>query len=520
MAEEEQLSNSLEFTPTWVVAVVCFVIVLISLCAERSLHKLGKFLHREKQDALFEALQKLKEELMLLGFISLLLTVFQNLISKICIPSHVANDMLPCKRPTSEDSHHGRRLLSEGGLGHCEKGKVQMLSLEALHHLHIFIFVLAVVHVVFCVTTMILGGAKIRQWKQWEDSIRRGIKASQNLRTDVDKTQAKHHREFLENASGYWNRVAIVSWILSFFKQFYGSVTKSDYIALRQGFIKEHCPNNPTFNFHKYMLRTLEVDFRKIVGISWYLWLFVVIFLLMNMDGWHSYFWLSFLPLILLLLVGTKLEHIITRLAQEVVEKKEEDQESQQKTGRKKTNDNETLRVRPSDEHFWFHKPAFVLILIHFILFQNSFEIAFFFWIWCTYGFDSCVMEKVGFVIPRLFVGVIVQVLCSYSTLPLYTLVTQMGSMFKEGMLGEHEGTIKGWIEGVKSGRENMQNNSRRTEIQKMDTELSEIVQITEHESAEIVQIAEQSTAVDEEGTSKTYMTELSHKSKPPFSSS
>uniref|UniRef100_A0A803PIP8 MLO-like protein n=1 Tax=Cannabis sativa TaxID=3483 RepID=A0A803PIP8_CANSA len=302
---------------------------------------------------------------MLLGFISLLLTVFQNLISKICIPSHVANDMLPCKRPTSEDSHHGRRLLSEGGLGHCEKGKVQMLSLEALHHLHIFIFVLAVVHVVFCVTTMILGGAKISHWKQWEDSIRRDIKASQNLRTDVDKTQAKHHREFLENASGYWNRVAIVSWIL------------------------------------------VPMAFRCDLSSNEY--------------GWMA----------LILLV--------------------------------------------------------IIFAIDLLLFKCS--------------------------------AVTAHYLCTHSLLRLVARM-QMGSMFKEGMLGEHEGTIKGWIEGVKSGRENMPNNSRRTEIQKMDTELSEIVQITEHESAEILQIAEQSTAVDEEGTSKTYMTELSHKSKPPFSSS
>ncbi|XP_062095697.1 MLO-like protein 13 [Humulus lupulus] len=518
MAEEELSSNTLEFTPTWVVAVVCFVIVLISLCAERSLHKLGKFLLREKQDALFEALQKLKEELMLLGFISLLLTVFQNLISKICIPSHVADDMLPCKRHTSENNHHGRRLLSEGGSGHCKTGKVQMLSLEALHHLHIFIFVLAVVHVVFCVTTMVLGGAKIRHWKQWEDSIRKETRASQNLRKDVEKMHSQHHREFLQHATAKWRRVAIVSWTLSFFKQFYGSVSKSDYIALRQGFIKEHCPRYPTFDFHKYMLRTLEIDFRKIVGISWYLWLFVVIFLLLNMNGWHSYFWLSFLPLILLLLVGAKLEHIITRLAQEVVEKKEEDQESQQKTGREKTSENETLRVKPSDEHFWFRKPGIVLILIHFILFQNSFEMAFLFWIWCTYGFDSCIMEKVGYIIPRLFIGVIVQVLCSYSTLPLYTIVTQMGSMFKEGMFRQ-QSTIIDWFKDVQSKTDNNGADSSKREIQKMDTELSEIVQITEPEPAGMVQIAEQSSVVDEGGTS-TYMTDLSHKTKPPFSSS
>lgn len=37
-------------------------------------------------------------ELMLLGFVSLLLAVTQESISKICIPSKLANTMLPCRR--------------------------------------------------------------------------------------------------------------------------------------------------------------------------------------------------------------------------------------------------------------------------------------------------------------------------------------------------------------------------------------------------------------------------------------
>ncbi|XVF52122.1 hypothetical protein PTKIN_Ptkin04bG0239500 [Pterospermum kingtungense] len=432
MAAEEE-SSSLEYSPTWVVAAVCFLIVLISLIVERGLHHLGKHL---EQDALFQALQKLKEELMLLGFISLLLTVCQGLVSKMCIPTHYASTMLPCKRYEGKSHeeyspqplNNRRRLFStEGSSNHCSReGKAPLLSLEALHHLHIFIFVLAVVHVVFCVTTMLLGGARIRQWKRWEPSI--PIRAE-----DTDY----HHTSFAQHAKGYWGRASIVSWTMAFFKQFYGSVNKSDYIALRQGFIKTHCPSNPGFDFHKYMMRTLEVDFKKVVGISWYLWLFVVVFLLLNVAGWHTYFWLSFLPVVLLLLVGAKLEHIIVRLAQDVDKMKEH---------------GEAARVKPSDEHFWFNRPYIVLHLIHFILFQNAFELAFFFWILSTYGFHSCIMEKMGYIIPRLIMGVMVQVLCSYITMPLYAIVTQMGSTFKEGMFKEFiKSSLDNWMH--RSGR-------------------------------------------------------------------
>ncbi|KAK1309739.1 MLO-like protein 13 [Acorus calamus] len=311
----EMLRESLEYTPTWVVAAVCSIIVLISLLVERFLHYLGKFLKHKNQHAVFEALQKLKEELMLLGFISLLLTVFQNWISQICIPESITFDMLPCKLPEGSDvgqeSHsHGafsvehnwrrRRLLSGGSnSGHCKQGKVPLLSLEALHHLHIFIFVLAVVHVIFCATTMVLGGMKIREWKHWEVSIRASIRNGKVEAPAKGVHHMHHHKLFIkEYASGFWRKSFVVSWMMSFLKQFYASVTKTDYIALRSGFINTHCMGNPDLDFHKYMMRVLQSDFRRVVGISWYLWLFVVVFLLLNIDGWHTYFWLSFLPLI------------------------------------------------------------------------------------------------------------------------------------------------------------------------------------------------------------------------------
>ncbi|KAI4375819.1 hypothetical protein MLD38_013643 [Melastoma candidum] len=448
-----EASSSLAYTPTWVVASVCLVFVLLSLWVERALHHLGKFLKRKKQDALFEALQKLKEELMILGFISLLLSVFQTIISRVCIPDHLAEQMTPCKNhAVSEAGAASRRLLSSetAAASHCPKGKVPIMSVEALHQLHIFIFVLAVVQVIFCGITIFLGSARIRQWKAWEKSILKGTTSSNTAETssgaplkteiDVEETR-KHHLIFRRRATGYWRRAVVVSWTISFFKQFHNSITKSDYIALRHGFIMKHCPSVPEFDFHQFMMRTLEVDFKKIVGISWFLWLFVVFFLLLNVHGWNTYFWLSILPLALLLLVGTKLEHIITRLALDI--------------------DPEAAQVRPSDDHFWFGRPAIILWLIHFILFQNAFEIAFYFWILCTYGFHSCMREKLGLLIPRLVMGVVVQVVCSYSTLPLYALVSQMGSTFKRSMFQEHtQQYLKGWVGEAKFRKGHEKNGS------------------------------------------------------------
>lgn len=458
--------TTLEFTPTWVVAGVCTVIVAISLALERLLHFLGKYLKSKNQKPLNEALQKVKEELMLLGFISLLLTVFQGAISKLCVPASLTEHLLPCdlndKAKAEHDSSSGetgssttkhfqtffvssisgtaRRLLAEHSAsqtGYCaKKDKVPLLSLEALHHLHIFIFILAIVHVTFCVLTVVFGGLKIRQWKHWEDSI-----AKENFDTDqVLKPKVTHvhqHAFIKDHFLGIGKDSALLGWLHSFLKQFYASVTKSDYATLRLGFIMTHCRGNLKFNFHKYMIRALEDDFKHVVGISWYLWIFVVVFLFLNINGWHTYFWIAFIPFVLLLAVGTKLEHVITQLAHEVAEKHVAIEGD--------------LVVQPSDDHFWFQRPRIVLFLIHFILFQNAFEIGFFFWIWVQYGFDSCIMGQVRYIVPRLIIGVFVQVLCSYSTLPLYAIVTQMGTSFKKAIFDEHvQVGLVGWAQKVK----------------------------------------------------------------------
>lgn len=449
MAAEGEAA-ALEFTPTWIVAAVCSLIVLLSLVAERCLHYLGKTLKKKNQKPLFEALLKVKEELMLLGFISLLLTVFQGMIQRTCIPEHWTFHMLPCEKPDEKSgeaatTEHfvavgtlgriGRRLLSEGAAGaHCQKkGKVPLLSLEAIHQLHIFIFVLAITHVIFSVTTMLLGGAQIHQWQQWENGIQKN--ATGNGPKKV--THVRHHEFIKKRFKGIGKDSIILSWLHSFGKQFYRSVSKSDYTTMRLGFIMTHCPGNPKFDFHRYMVRVLEADFKKVVGISWYLWVFVVIFLLLNVNGWHTYFWIAFLPLFLLLAIGTKLEHVIAQLAHDVAEKH--------------TAIEGDVIIKPSDEHFWFGKPRIILYLIHFILFQNAFEIAFFFWILSTYGFDSCIMGQVRFIVPRLVIGVVIQLLCSYSTLPLYAIVTQMGSCYKKEIFNEHvQQGVLGWAQKVK----------------------------------------------------------------------
>nr|XP_043606837.1 MLO-like protein 8 [Erigeron canadensis] len=391
---------------------------------------------------MFEALEKVKAELMVLGFISLLLTFSQYYIVKICIPDSIADTMLPCpvrgkskKDEEGEVSHRlllsyeQRRYLVEDVISTCKKGKVPIITVDGLHQLHILIFFLAVLHVAYSALTMALGRLKIRGWKQWE-----GETSSHDYEFSNDPTRFRltHETSFVKAHTSFWTRYSFFFYIGCFFRQFFRSVSKSDYLTVRNGFINVHLARGSKFNFQKYVKRSLEDDFQVVVGISPVLWTSFVIFLLLNVNGWHALFWASLLPLVVILAVGTKLQSILTKMALEITERHAVVQG--------------IPLVQASDKHFWFSKPHFILHLIHFALFQNAFQITYFLWIWYEYNMGSCFHENIKLVILKLVIGVGVLILCSYITLPLYALVSQMGSTMKKSIFDEQTAkALKNW---------------------------------------------------------------------------
>ncbi|KAF2300576.1 hypothetical protein GH714_014107 [Hevea brasiliensis] len=282
--------RSLEQTPTWAVAIVCFVLVLVSIIIEYIIHLIGKWLKKKHKRALYEALEKVKSELMLLGFISLLLTVGQGPISNICIPEKVGSSWHPCSKeeeaninkaevPATENENR-RKLLTisdSGGSLHrvlagttttdkCGEREVPFVSSEGIHQLHIFIFVLAVFHVLYCVLTMVLGRAKMRRWKSWEKETRT---AEYQFSHDPERFRFARETSFGRRHLSFWTKTPVLIWIVCFFRQFVRSVPKVDYLTLRHGFIMAHLApqSHMKFDFQKYINRSLEEDFKVVVGI-------------------------------------------------------------------------------------------------------------------------------------------------------------------------------------------------------------------------------------------------------------
>ncbi|KAL1549452.1 hypothetical protein AAHA92_17556 [Salvia divinorum] len=486
MAAGDLASISLEQTPTWAIATLCFIIVSISIILEHIFQLVTNWLKGRRETALYDAMGRLKSELMLLGFMSLLLAATQQYISKICVPSEVADTMLPCRKQVviaetqslsayrhfvDGPSAYGlawdgvkkqfdnnpnlqksisRRLADDVGgqvnktekndnaTDSCSsKGKVSLVTEKGIQQLQHFIFVLAVMQIVYSVLTLALGRAKMRRWKAWEKETQT---TDYQVANDPNRFRLTRETTFGRRHSNCTD-TAMQLWIICFFRQFFHSVAKVDYFTIRHGFIMAHFSSSQSnFDFQKYIERSLDEDFTVMVSISPMMWFLVVIFMLLDVRGWHSYLWISYVPLLIVLTLGTKLEVIVTKMAVQLRDK------------------NNVIigvpLVKPNDELFWFRRPGFVLSLLHLTLFVNAFELAFFIWVTIQFGFSSCYHEHTVIIATRIVLAVAVQVICSYITLPLYALVTQMGSEFRGEILGERTALIlKQWHAQVRARR-------------------------------------------------------------------
>ncbi|KAE8734230.1 Thioredoxin superfamily protein [Hibiscus syriacus] len=414
---ETSSAITLEKTPTWAVAAVVFVLISISIFIEHLFHLLAKYFNKRRRKSLIQVLDKIKSELLQLGFISLLLTVSEKPIANVCIPKSVGETFLPCSHPSNDSPEEAK----------CEaQGKVSLLSREGVNELQYLIFGLAFFHSLSCVLTFSLGMAKMRRWESWESETRT---LEYQFSNDPRRFLLINQTPFARRHLRFWSEYKFLRWPACFLRQFYASVSKVDYFTLRHGFITAHFSEGSYFDFQKYIERALEKDFGVVVGTSLWVWIFSMFFIFLNAHGFYGYLWLPFIPLL----------GIITRMCLESHEK------SQVVRG--------TFLVKPSDHFFCFGRPKLLLHLMHLILFQNSFQLAFFTLTWYRFGLRSCFHRKTEEIVIRPAVGVLVQILCGYVTLPLYALVIQMGTSMKKAIFGEKV------VEGLKRWRANARKN-------------------------------------------------------------
>ncbi|KAL3527224.1 hypothetical protein ACH5RR_011880 [Cinchona calisaya] len=456
MAKSEE-GRSLTETPTWAVATVVTILVVFGFFIHGCLRRLRKWLDETKRKPLLAALEKIKDELMLFGLLSLLMGHWIVFVSKICVKSSaLSTRFYPCApgntvMRTSSVNHavligvdnlnssYSSQLEKTGEKNFCPEGHESFASRESLEQLHRFLFILGTTHVFYSFLGLALAVIKIYSWRTWENHAKLvALQVSQ----DSEETSGRMTRlsSFISNHTSHpWSHHRVLVWLLCFSRQFWSSIIQADYMALRLGFITTH--QLPlAYDFHKYMIRSMEEEFREIVGISVPLWIFTISCIILGFHGTNIYFWISFLPTTLILLIGTKLHRIVVKLAVEITE-------AVPQTGFHQFN----LR----DELFWFGKPRLLLRLIQFITFQNAFEMATYIWsLWEIRG-PSCFTENHTFLVIRLTFGLISQFWCSFITFPLYVIIAQMGTKYKKSIVSEEvRRSLHGWMNKARTHQE------------------------------------------------------------------
>uniref|UniRef100_A0A6N2K907 MLO-like protein n=1 Tax=Salix viminalis TaxID=40686 RepID=A0A6N2K907_SALVM len=199
--------RSLQDTPTWALATVCFVFIFTGIFIEYLIHLLSHWLKKSRKTALYEALEKLKSD-------------------------------------------------------YCgSRGMTSLISESGINQLNIFIFVIAIMQIVYTVLTMALGRAKMRRWKAWERETQTFDYQAAN---DPNRFRYARQTTFARRHMSSFAATSTQLWIKCFFRQFFSSVAKVDYLTLRHGFLAAHLPNNSSFNFQRYIQRSLDYDFKEV----------------------------------------------------------------------------------------------------------------------------------------------------------------------------------------------------------------------------------------------------------------
>eukprot|EP01023_Acetabularia_acetabulum_P006120 TRINITY_DN12554_c0_g1_i11.p1 TRINITY_DN12554_c0_g1~~TRINITY_DN12554_c0_g1_i11.p1 ORF type:complete len:653 (-),score=135.65 TRINITY_DN12554_c0_g1_i11:726-2684(-) len=279
----------LDETPRWRLSILFLVVVFLSLVGHIGLHCLEEYFKKHKRTGLKHTLQSLKDELFALGLITLLLITLQDQIVKLCIDG--GDDTYSQGYPTTN-----RKLLAgTGDSFKCPEGKEQFWSITALHEIHILIFLIAIVHLVQAAISMVLASFRVRRWKKYED------------RSRHDMVPLKRRRAI--KTKGSWAAL----WIQSFLAQFSDSVDGPVYLAIRRIFL-EKMELDDDFNFYAYVVDSMEEDFAKLVEFQWMMWLIAAIYILLPWEA-YTIIWLPCLFLIIMLIVGAKLQAVAIQLA-------------------------------------------------------------------------------------------------------------------------------------------------------------------------------------------------------------
>ena len=197
---------------------ICLVLLVFiggSTVFEVLLHKLEHYFLHHRKKGLVGALNKIKEEIMLVGFISLTLTALETNIISICVPIAsnlklgipMAHDQCLDAWRSSSGSGSGsgsgsnttnqrRMLLAATATAACPAGQEQWIERAALHDVHLIIFFQAFTHISITLMCYLLSLYRVQLWESFETLQMERTKKNQQSKSQststADETKAEN----------------------------------------------------------------------------------------------------------------------------------------------------------------------------------------------------------------------------------------------------------------------------------------------------------------------------------------
>ncbi|GAB2279462.1 hypothetical protein Dimus_014101 [Dionaea muscipula] len=217
-------------TPTWAVATVICVIVAVGSLFHVSLNLFGKWLDRTKRKSLLAVLDKIKEELMLFGLLSLLMGHWAIYVAKICIRSSVESPRFyPCTLETgirrsieevmATTYSNGLQFPKERVIewrSYCAEGYESFASYESLEQLHRLLFTLGITHVCYSFFAAALAIIKIHSWRTWENEALSTAMNTfhENPKASPRKARMRRLSTFIDQRTSHpWSQHGVLVWM-------------------------------------------------------------------------------------------------------------------------------------------------------------------------------------------------------------------------------------------------------------------------------------------------------------------
>ena len=196
----------------------------------------------------------------------------------------------------SNGTHHARQLLGGAVPLTCPEGFTSLLDAAAIHHVHILIFVIACTHITYSIVLIQMSEMIIRRWTSWEHWGDDDNETLERLNVPAKSRNGCH---------------TACSGLLG---QFSNPVSPFKYISLRRFYLTKN-QHPAMFNFADHLIEGLESDFHELVGISWWMWLILMLQVMAEGYGFGQYNLFALASLVQTIGVGMYCSAVVANLS-------------------------------------------------------------------------------------------------------------------------------------------------------------------------------------------------------------